>query len=381
MILLHGTGTHNKGAELMAVAVLEHFRARPDAPEFAVPAQFGPYRDRARYGLWTLVDERRWGRSKLATLAMHRAFRRKYGLAAEEDCQAALDASGFAFGDQHGPKPAQHMAQNCRRWKRQGKKIVLLPQAFGPFGSREIRIACRELVDHCDLVFAREERSYQHLVEVTGPREAIRIAPDFTSVVAGRLPDGFHPADCVAFVVPNQRMLDKTDPATQRGYVPLLAKAIDQLAAAGLKPTVLLHAPEDAPLATRLAETTRSRFDVLSVACPVQLKGVLGTARLVISSRFHALVGALSQGVPALACGWSHKYEELLRQYDCPECVLSVGDAADLGERIGRLSDGPGRDELVARIRQAAKRQEAAIAAMWHAVDEVLSAAPSCCTQ
>ncbi len=372
MILLHGTGTHNKGAELMAVAVLEHYRARPRPPEFAVPVQFGTYRDRARYGLWTLVRIRRFGRSRLAVALMNERLRRNLGVVREEDCSAVIDASGFAFGDPHGPQPAQTMAENCRRWKRQGKKIVLLPQAFGPFSSAEIRAACRELVDHCDLVFAREETSAGHLVQVCGQRDHIRIAPDFTLAVEGRLPDGFRPARDVAFVVPNRRMLDKTDPQTQAAYLPFLARAIDHLKQAGLQPVVLLHSPEDAALTTRLAEQVPSGFDVLEIRCPVQLKGVLGTARLVVGSRFHALVGALSQGVPVLAIGWSHKYEELLRQFDCPDCLLTVDDGRRLPEKLQPLLGPPGRDPLVARIRAAGQRLRQQIDAMWADVDRTL---------
>ena len=372
MILLHGTGTHNKGAELMAVAVLQHYRRLPHPPEFAVPPQFGSYRDRAKYGLWTLMQERRWGRAKLVSLLAHPAFRRKYGLAVESDCTTVIDASGFAFGDQHGPRPTQTMAAQCKRWKSQGKKIVLLPQAFGPFSSPEIRQACRQLVEHCDLVFAREETSLGHLMDVVGPRENIRQAPDFTNLVEGRLPDGFEPWEDAALVVPNTRMLDKTDPQTAEKYLPFVASVIVWLRDAGLRPALLLHTPEDEQLVPPLMHLAGDAIPVLRESCPVALKGILGTARIVVSSRFHALVGALSQGVPAVACGWSHKYDELLRQYDCPECLLRVDDGPRLAEKLGPLVDPATHAELVARIRSAATRLRHEVEQMWQAVDAVL---------
>ncbi|MCR4411030.1 MAG: polysaccharide pyruvyl transferase family protein [Thermoguttaceae bacterium] len=373
MILLRGTSVYNKGAELMAVAVLEHFRSRFGAPEFAVSPQFGPYRHRARYGLWSLLHARRYGRSKLAIKLMNPAMRRSYGLAREDDLDAVLDASGFAFGDQHGPGPTQTMADDCRRWKRQGKKIVLLPQAFGPFSSPEIRTACRAMLDHCDLVYARDETSYRHLTDAVGACDRVRMAPDFTGMVSGRLPAGFRPAADVAFVVPNQRMLDKTDEATRARYVPFLATVIDVLAGRGLCPVVLLHAPEDTPLATRLAETTPTRFDVLSVACPVELKGVLGTGHLVVASRFHALVSALSQRVPSLATGWSHKYRALLDDYECPECLLSVMAQRDAIESaVARLIEPNARAALIARLSTAAEKINRKTRAMWDEVDAVL---------
>ena len=286
MILLHGTGTHNKGAELMAVAVLQHYRRLPHPPEFAVPPQFGSYRDRAKYGLWTLMQERRWGRAKLVSLLAHPAFRRKYGLAVESDCTTVIDASGFAFGDQHGPRPTQTMAAQCKRWKSQGKKIVLLPQAFGPFSSPEIRQACRQLVEHCDLVFAREETSLGHLMDVVGPRENIRQAPDFTNLVEGRLPDGFEPWEDAALVVPNTRMLDKTDPQTAEKYLPFVASVIAWLRNAGLRPALLLHTPEDEQLVPPLLDLAGNAIPVLRESCPVALKGFWERPELSLAPAF-----------------------------------------------------------------------------------------------
>lgn len=108
------------------------------------------------------------------------------------------------------------------------------------------------------------------------------------------------------------------------------------------------------------------------MSCPVQLKGVLGTARPVVGSRFHALVGALSQGVPVLAIGWSHKYDELLRQFDCPECLLTVHVAAKLKDQLTTLVESPTREDLVARIQAAGQRLRSQIDAMWGEVDRVL---------
>lgn len=45
----------------------------------------------------------------------------------------------------------------------------------------------------------------------------------------------------------------------------------------------------------------------------MELKKLLGTSQLVITSRYHALIGALSCSVPSIAVGWNPKYQEALK--------------------------------------------------------------------
>ncbi|MDW8078402.1 MAG: polysaccharide pyruvyl transferase family protein [Thermoguttaceae bacterium] len=370
MILLHGTGTHNKGAELMAVAVLQHFRSRPNPPQFVVPANFGPYPDRARYGLWTLLAERRLGRAKLVTLLAHRSFCRKYGLVHEREIRAVLDASGFAFGDQHGPEPTERMADQCRRWKRQGKIIILLPQAFGPFSSSRIRKAFRQLVNSCDLVFPRDPDSYKHVTDVAGQQPYIHIAPDFTPVIEGMPPVGWRLPDRTLLVVPNRRMIDKTDSSTSSRYVPFLADVIQLATGLDLRPALLVHSPEDKELVEPINRLAGRQLSVLEEPCPVRLKGILAQAYAVVSSRFHALVGALSQAVPAFAIGWSHKYARLMDEFGCPAAIAEVGDLVSVRRWLEEvLTDGDSlRCQLSQRMAEIAQR----IQAMWNLVDQTL---------
>ena len=54
---------------------------------------------------------------------------------------------------------------------------------------------------------------------------------------------------------------------------------------------------------------------VVNIDCPLQIKAAIAQSKLVIGSRYHALVSALSSDVPVLCLGWSHKYAELMNSF------------------------------------------------------------------
>ena len=55
----------------------------------------------------------------------------------------------------------------------------------------------------------------------------------------------------------------------------------------------------------------------------IEAKQILGSSRIVFSSRYHACISALSSGVICFSASWSHKYEELYKDYDVSELLLS----------------------------------------------------------
>jgi polysaccharide pyruvyl transferase WcaK-like protein len=52
------------------------------------------------------------------------------------------------------------------------------------------------------------------------------------------------------------------------------------------------------------------------------IRRVIATCDLFIASRFHALIAALTEGVPTLVCGWGHKYLEVLGRFGLREHAL-----------------------------------------------------------
>lgn len=80
------------------------------------------------------------------------------------------------------------------------------------------------------------------------------------------------------------------------------------------------------------------------------LKRVIGGAQVVVSSRFHGMIAALSSGVPTYVLGWSHKYREVLDVFELGDycCSSSKMGTTDWQSHFESLWDV--RSDAAARI-------------------------------
>lgn len=378
IIEIRKVGFINKGAELMLLAVLEKLRAAyPDAIFTMVPTT-----ERGPRPFWKLLQTGaypkadlyyarvQWGR--FAGL-LPRRIREMYGLVLDSEVDVVIDAAGFAYSDQWGSAASVELARSARRWRRRGTKVILMPQALGPFKSERIREAMRRAAENVDLLFARESTSFKYLVEVIGERPNIHQYPDFTNLIEGVVPEYFDPAEHRVCIVPNYRMIDKTDEAQSAAYLPFMELCARHLVDRGAKPFLLVHeGKNDTSLAEQISAAAGG-IPILKEDDPLKIKGILGASYATVGSRFHGLVSALSQGVPSLATGWSHKYVELFRDYGCPDGVVPVGDDHDeLRQKLDQLIDEGSHGELSSRLLVASDKLKALSEEMWQRVFAVI---------
>ena len=380
IIEIRKAGFVNKGAELMLLSVLDRLgMALPNASFTMVPTASRedtpqPIERIMRAGLYPKISVYRMGH-ELADIArlIPERLRRRYGLIMDHEVNAVVDAAGFTYSDQWGSSSAQELAYFSQRWRKQGTKVVLMPQAFGPFEGHKIREHMRRAVDNCDLIFAREKTSYDHLTSVVGERPYIQVAPDFTNLLPGVVPDEFDGCECRVALVPNYRMIDKTGPSSSTAYLPFMIQCAKYLLEHSQKPFVLVH--EGVPDSLLAEEISREAggIPIVSESDPRKIKGILGSCYATIGSRFHGLVSALSQGVPSLATGWSHKYKELFSDYGFGEGVLNLEEDWDsAAAQIDEIVDPEGNTQIRVLLGERGKRIKAEAEGMWSLVIETL---------
>lgn len=190
------------------------------------------------------------------------------------------------------------------------------------------------------------------------------LSPDFTIGVKPPTIDAVSEQPFLA-LVPNTKLFTHGDLDRSR-YLELLAGFSGAAKANGLASVVVVHEETDHDVAQELAE--RIDAPLFSDADPLVLKAALAQASAAVASRFHAVVGCLSQSVPTLAFGWSHKYRELLDDFGVADRVVTP-ESDPAATITGLLSDGAGSTRQKERLHELIDKVEL----MWERTIDALT--------
>lgn len=384
MIEIRKAGFNNKGAELMLIAIMQNIRKKyPDqlfTMESSTKAGSQPFNKLQEYLIYPKASLKLNSNDfSWIFKVMPNKLLEKFGLVQEKDIDVIFDASGFSYSDQWGPLSSQILEKDIYRWKKMKKKVILMPQAFGPFFNKNVRKSSANAFSLADLIFARDKISYDYLLSLGIKENNIHLFPDFTNLVGGTLPHNFNKLDHRICIVPNSRMIDKLS-GDDTDYTSFLKHCISYLANKGEKPFILVHEEKDLDFCMKIKNSFSNRhIPLVFETDPLMIKGIIGSSLFSIGSRFHGLVSALSQGVPVLATGWSHKYMELVSDYDCRESLIDISisefdlkhklDLYTQQEYINNLSQ-----KLAIRSKLLKKKSEEMWSLVYEIIDPVLGA-------
>lgn len=330
--LVRGIGSHNGGAELL-------LRATADR----LPDGWTPIADGRRTSAELLA---RWNVGKFWDIAKlgparstgwdlaPRALARKRKFFSDRHIDAVLDASGFFLSDQWSATAIARDARTFARLARRGRPIIMLPQAFGPFEKPEVATAARDLLRSTQLIFARDSVSLEHLTKLLGNDSRLRKAPDIT--IALDVEHSSERSNAIG-IVPNVNIPSRSsDPEARAQYVSALADMCAMVRERGYEPVVFAHSSHGDPgivSEVRAVDPTIREFNPRD---GLESKKFIGSCAGIIAGRYHAIVSALSQGVPAVAHSWSHKYGELLDDFNVDR---GLADPFSAEESVELLDD------------------------------------------
>ncbi|MCH8538311.1 MAG: polysaccharide pyruvyl transferase family protein [Alkalimonas sp.] len=343
-IEIKGVQFRNKGAYLMLLGCLQGLKPVKNMQLVLSPGPNLPYIERARLGAWQKLSFRRKHFDMTHWIgrlpgSVQRLFNR-YGMVTEQQVDAVLEASGFAYGDQWPLQFLQNTAREVKRFAEAGKPFIFMPQAFGPFTSPESKAAMRDIIQHARLIYVRDAVSHQHLESCLSPLPAHVIqSPDFTIGLSPAKPH--QEAQPYAALIPNNKVISRYHHADadqlKDDYLAAFVAAAKQLKNAGYAVKLVNHeGKEDAELCQHI-QARAPHCEVVELDDPLAVKAYIGGASLVVSSRFHGAINALSQGVPCIATSWSHKYKQMMQDFGMEAYCLEALTADKLAESITTL--------------------------------------------
>ncbi len=370
---LRNVSRRNKGAELMLLAMQQHYAGRENI-ELVANHRVGSKAERAAIGVTPLVYQHLSGGFLTTPPGLPpRGLASSMGYVHPGDIDIVLDGAGFAYGDSWGAKKTLQSVKYYRWMKARGARIVLMPQSLGPFAESDVRDAAKQLFEVADLVFPRDDTAAELAKDLCDPSK-LQKCPDFTCLVKPTNVSDLGLSPNAAAIIPNRKMIQRTS-ASSEEYETFVARIAELFVEHGLEPFVLPHATYDAELAIRIQQRTGGALPLVEESDALRLKGIIGSCRAVMCSRFHGLCSALSQGVPAVATGWSHKYKHLLAEYHCSESLVGPDDPDEVLQK--KVAGVVGAEHIAANaetLRERAKWNKERSEEMWQRIDAFIGA-------
>jgi polysaccharide pyruvyl transferase WcaK-like protein len=326
-ILIDNAGFVNKGAELMLRAVIKKTKEKyPNRHCVINPHTVGgKIAQPIGEGLYIYND-------KSVFKYIPQKLLSKLFFVKPSEINLYLDAGGFQFSDQwirtFSTESNRRVENYYNTLKSKGAKLVFLPQAFGPF-TLPLAIERMQIVyKYADILFAREQASYDHLIKLFGESKKIILKPDFTNLLKPSVPlTQFIESNRYVCVIPNLKMLTHTSVDISSKYISFMTSLCQDLMDRGEDLILLNHEGKgDLEIIEKIQANLTSKALILTGLNALEVKAIISKMKLLISSRFHGVVSGLSQGVCTFSTGWSHKYQELLADYHVSDNLLDIND-------------------------------------------------------
>ncbi len=377
IIELVNVGTLNKGAYLMLKSIQQIFAKRCKRPvEYCANIGFG--RTYFSLGANKIYQIPKGGKQRLPLNSILKLspqkVRRELGIVLNSEVDHLLDSSGFAYGDFWGKsRPSKAYLKHIASVKKRGGKVILLPQALGPFTNPEVAENFASIANSADLIIARDKVSYNHLTGTYGQSDRYKLFPDFTNLLDTSTAREYDEGDVC--IIPNYKML-KNKLGQETKYFNWLEGVCQYLISNGMKPYWLIHEGNlDREIAMKVNLQLAVELPIVQDHDPILIKHRIKSAKFIVVSRFHGLVSALSQGIPAISTSWSHKYRMLLEDYGMSMFLVDVfsdDETSVTKNLLDKVINVGERENISLNVMTAARAEKRKTEEMWNLVMSTL---------
>ena len=257
-----------------------------------------------------------------------------------KDMDLMIDVSGFNLGNQWSKSIHQIYLNRIELARRYNIPVYLMPQSFGPFDydekMKKIRERMADLLNYPQIIFAREQMGYDCLKDFFHLNNVV-VSTDLVLQNSGidwhnvflKKPMIDIPkieGDNVVGIVPNKQCFSHGD---KKWNISIYTAIISQILHDGFKVVIFRHSREDLEFGSMIKkefiDVENVRLETKEFSC-LEYDEYVKQFRFIICSRYHGIVHAYRNSIPAIALGWAIKYKAL------SECVNQERYAFDITE-------------------------------------------------
>ena len=257
---------------------------------------------------------------------------------------AVVKGGGFlhSYGKLTDAYTIYYMLYHMKLAERLGKKVVVLPNSYGPFKGPTVKRQINNVLSKCVYLSTRESISQETLKEMglkslqhfdmAFTLESIKTAATHAAKEKLNIQDG----KIVGITVRPYRFPDSNNPeAAYLGYKNSIKQFVIWLQNNHFRPVFVEHTfsdnahENDRVCIDEIEDLLPERIDVLSdrnMNC-MELKHMYSNFYCVVGTRFHSVIFALSENVPCLAISYSgNKAPGIMSDLGLNEYCLSAND-------------------------------------------------------
>lgn len=235
-----------------------------------------------------------------------------------------------------------------------GTKVVKCSQAMGPFKSPVNKLLAKFTLPKLARVCPRGDVTESYVrglklknVTATGDMAfTMRVPEDVRAEAKADL--AARGAGPYLTVSPSQVVATYCE-GKQIPYPKIMAEYIDKVGeATGRRVVMIAHSAQankgvghmnDLPLCRDIAELVENKDNLIFFDAelrPTTLRAIIGESDAIVASRFHAMISALTEHVPPLVIGWSHKYGEVLEPFKLAESAITYDELTNADTIVAR---------------------------------------------
>lgn len=219
---------------------------------------------------------------------------------------------GDSFTDIYGVQRLLLMAYIQHACRKAKVPLVMTPQTIGPFRTRAGRMVARFLLSKVDVLYTRDPVSSQVATKIG--RTPNLLATDMAFALPR--PSQALERDVVLNV---SGLLWQSNPHVDFAeYRTNVVGLVNRLLAVGRRVTLLAHVLDspvpdnDVPAVYAAAEAAGGHVEIVIPKDLREVREVLAGSRVLVGSRMHSAINALSVGVPAISWSYSRKFGPLM---------------------------------------------------------------------